>query len=243
MRSDDLVPLLAARNNGAGVGFRQGVVIAWDQDTAENSILVGDAVIDNLPVLNTSEASLLVPGDIVGVLTAGASWAIMGRLIIPGTPEAASSIKAITSRIQAAEDVFNGTRNSSTWGDLTGVGVGPEATVRIGASGRALVFWSAEMGQTVDYMIRNTPHAGVQVSGASTVAPTDANALNFNLEHPGSGFDGYARSSFWIQAAVFHLFTGLNPGDTTFTMKYRTDTMNPSQVCNFQAREIAVFAL
>jgi hypothetical protein len=245
VRSDDLVPLLSAagRNNGAGVGFRQGVVVSWDQDTAENSILVGDALIENLPVLNTSEASLLVPGDVVGVLTAGASWAIMGRLIIPGSPEAASSIKAITSRIQAAEDVNNGTRNSSTWGNLTGVDVGPQVEIRIGASGRALVFWSAEMGQTSAYMIRNTPHVGVQVSGASSIAASDANAFNFNLEHPGTGFVGEALSSFWLQASVFHLFTGLTPGLNTFTMQYRTDTENPSVVVNFQAREIAVFAL
>lgn len=242
-RSSDLVPLLAAQNNGAGVGFRQGVVLAWDQDTAENSILIGDAVINNLPVLNTSEASLLVPGDVVGVLTAGASWAIMGRLIIPGSPEAATSIRAITNRIQAAEDISGGSRNSSTFGDLTGAAVGPSVTVRVGSSGRVLAFWSAEIGQTAAYNTRNTPHVGVAVSGATTRAAEVWNALNFNLEHPSSGFSGYAVSSFWIQSAVFHLFTGLTPGDNTFTMQYRTDTMVPNAACNFSAREIAVFAL
>ena len=243
MRSDDLVPILAAQNNGSAVGFRQAVVVTWNPDTAENTILVGDSLIENLPVLNTSEASLLVPGDVVGVLTAGASWAIMGRLIIPGSPEAASSIKAITNRIQAAEDITNGTRNNSAFGNLTGADPGPAVTVRVGSSGRALVFWSAEMGSTGQYNTRNTPHVGVAVSGATTIAAEVWNALNFNLEHPGTGFAGEALSSFWIQAAVFHLFTGLNPGNNTFTMQYKTDTMVPNVVCNFQAREIAVFAL
>lgn len=237
-RSADLVPLLGSRNNGSGVGYRQGTVVAWDQDTAENSILVGDELIDNLPVLNTSEASLLVPGDVVGILTVGGSWAIMGRLIIPGSPEAASSIRAITSRIQATADASAGTRNSNVYGDLTGSGVGPEVTIRIGSSGRALVFWSAELGQTGVLMTDLNPHVGIQVSGASTIAANAENALNLELYAPSSG--GFQA---WIQMGTVHLFTGLNPGDTTFTMKYRHDTVVPSTAVTFQAREIAVFAL
>jgi hypothetical protein len=249
VRSDDLVPLLAARNNGAGVGFRQGTVVAWDQDTAENVILVGDSLIENLPVLNTSEASLLIPGDVVMLLTAGASWAVMGRVIIPGSPEAASSIRSITNRIQAAELPGAGYRTSTSYGDLTDAAVGPTVSIRIGSSGRALCFWSAELGQAlngsgvVQYQTRNTPHASVEVGGASTIAPSDFNALNINVEHPGPGFAGEALTSFWMQSSVFHLFSGLTPGLTTFTMKYRTDTMVPANRSYFQAREIAVFAL
>lgn len=244
MSTGDLVPLVVqAGGGGKGVGFRQGTVVEWDQDTAENIILIGDSLFENLPVLNTSEASLLVPGDVVGVLTSGSSWAILGRVIIPGSPEAASSIKAITNRIVAAEDVNTGTRNSTAWGDLTGASVGPSVTVRIGASGRALALWSCELGQTGNWQSKNTPHVGVAVSGASTVAATDANALNFNIEHPVSPAAGAALTSFWAQCSVFHLFTGLNPGETTFTLKYRHDGISPAGSVSFQAREIAVFAL
>lgn len=250
MRSDDLVPLLAP-DRGKPVGFRQGVIVTWDPDDGSNTVLVGGTVVEDLPMFNTSEASLLAPGDVVGLITFGQSWAIMGRFVYPGTPEAVTAFRSVTNRIQAAEDVTNGTRNSTSWGDLTGTSAGPAVTVRIGTSGRALVFWSAEIGQItvgggiIQYSYRITPHVGIEVSGANTIAPNDANALNFNLEHPGPGFAGEALTSFWGQTGTLHLFTGLTAGLTTFTMKYRHDTINPSAgaTSNFQAREIAVFAL
>lgn len=249
MRSDNLVPLLAAENAGAGVGFRQGTVVAYDQDTAANIVQVGNSLIENMPILNTSEASLLVPGDVVGILTAGGTWAIMGRLVIPGTPEAASSIQSITNRIQAAQDITPGYRTNAAYGDLTGAAVGPSVSIRVGASGRALCFWSAEFGQALNtsgdimWQQRNTPHVGVRVSGATVVEANDWNALNANLDFPAAGFTGAATLSFWIQCGTMHLFTGLAPGMTTFTMKYRTDTMIPNNRAYFNAREIAVFAL
>lgn len=251
-RSNDLVPYLSRPDGGGNpLSFRQGTVIAWDQDTAENVIQVGSNLFENLPSLNTSEASLLVPGDVVGIMVSGSTWAVMGRMIIPGTPEAASSIRSITNRIQAAEDPFAGTRNSTAWGDLTGVGAGPSVTVKIGSSGRALCFWSCELGQTLSaasggvlvWETKNTPHVGVAVSGATTVAATDENALNVNLEYPSPGSANAAQSNFWLQASMMHLFTGLNPGNNTFTMKYRHDGLSPAAHSAFGAREIAVFAL
>jgi hypothetical protein len=213
-------------------------------------VLVGGELMTNLPLQVSTEVQLLAEGDVVTILTSGNTWAILGRIVYPGTPEAVSAIQSITNRIQAAEDIGNGTRNSTTYGDLTGTSVGPSVTIRIGSSGRALVFWSCEIGQVtnggpVQYSYRITPHVGIQVSGANTVAANDWNALNFNVEHPGPGFAGEALTSFWGQTGTLHLFTGLTAGDTTFTMKYRHDTINPSAgaTSNFNAREIAVFAL
>jgi len=251
MRSDDLVPLLKP-DGGKPVGFRQGVIVSWNPDTAANTVLVGGSLMTNLPILNTSEASLLAEGDVVGILTSGPTWAIMGRFTIPGTPEAVSSIQSITNRIQAAADPSSGSRDSTSWGDLTGTSVGPSVTVRIGSSGRALVLWSCELGMVLDsagsvikYEYRNTPHVGFEISGATTRSAADGHALNFNLEHPGPGFTGAALTSFWAQCAMVHLSTGLNAGDNTFTLKYRHDSLNPSAsvASFFNAREIAVFAL
>lgn len=248
MRSDDLVPLLQpARGvpSGPAVGFRQGVIVTWNRETAENTVLVAGTLMTNLPILNTSEASLLDTGDVVGILTAGPTWAIMGRFTYPGTPEAVSAIKAITNRIVASANSGSGSRNSTVFGDLTGTAVGPSVTTTIGPSGRALALWSAEMGNTSGgYMVKNTPHVGVELSGANTRLADKFEALNFNLEHPETGtaiFD--ALSVFWFQGATFHLYTGLNPGDTTFTMKYCHDGLNPAASMNFNSREIAVFTL
>jgi predicted aconitase with swiveling domain len=247
MRSDDLVPLLKPPRgvpSGPAVGFRQGVIISWDTETAENTVLVAGAVMENLPILNTSEAALLAAGDVVGILTAGPTWAIMGRFTYPGTPEAVSSIKAITNRIVAAKNGEGGTRNSTVFGDLAGTAVGPAVTTTIGPSGRALVLWGAEMGGTGAYMVKNTPHVGVELSGANVQLADKFVALNFNLEHPETGtaiFD--ALSVFWTQNSTFHLYTGLSPGETTFTLKYCHDGLNPSANMNFNSREIAVFTL
>jgi hypothetical protein len=245
-RSDDLVPFLTSKP-APGVGFRQGVIVAWDQDTAENTVLVGGTVMTDLPILNSTEASLLEPGDVVGVQTFGNTWAILGRFVFPGTPQAVSAIQSITNRIQATEDVAGGTRNSTSFGDLTGADVGPSVTVRIGSSGRALVFWSAEIGQTSpnQWSVRNTPHVGVEVTQGVTVihAASATNALNVALEYPASPAAGNAASTFWVQAAMMHVYPSIPVGDTTFTMKYKHDTITPAASSLFQAREIAVFAL
>jgi hypothetical protein len=242
-RSDDLAPLLAA-SPGPAVGYRQGVIVTWDPDTAENTVSVGGALLENLNVLNTSEAAILAAGDVVGILTLPGTWAIIGRLTIPGTPEAVSSIQAITNRIKASADSGVGTRNSTAWGDLTGAEVGPSVEIRIGSSGRALVFWGAEIGQTgVNFQYKNNPHVGVEVSGASTESAVDGYALNYHFEFPVAPTAGTAQMRSWIQFSTFHLFTGLNAGDTTFTLKYRHDTIDPAGAVSFNNREIAVFAL
>lgn len=243
MRSDDLAPLLAP-SPGPAVGYRQGVIVTWNPDTAENTVSVGGALLTNLNILNTSEAAILGPGDVVGILTLPGTWAILGRLTIPGTAEAVSSIQSITERIQAASEAAGGTRNSTAWGDLSGASVGPSVDIRIGSSGRALVFWGAEIGQTgVSFQYKNNPHVGVEVSGATTLAAVDGNALNYHFEFPVAPTAGTAQMRSWIQFSTFHLFTGLNAGDTTFTLKYRHDTIDPAGPVTFNNRELAVFAL
>jgi hypothetical protein len=110
-----------------------------------------------------------------------------------------------------------------------------------------LAFWSAEMGAVAavatplggsQAQSKNTPHVGVQLSGANTASPDAFTALNVNLELVGGN-----TSHYWIQSTMMHVFTGLDAGDTTFTMKYRHDTLTPAGVSHFQTREIAVFAL
>lgn len=81
-RSDDLAPLLIP---GAGpvLGFRQGVVVAWDPVTFANQVRVGGTVLDDLPLLSSADAALIVPGDVVSILTLGPTWGILGRFVQP----------------------------------------------------------------------------------------------------------------------------------------------------------------
>lgn len=243
--TDDLTPVLAAQPN-PGVGYRQGIVRAWNQVTAENTVEVGGVLITDMPILNTGEAVLLQPDDVVGILSTGgptASWAILGRLTIPGTDAAASALRMVSSRIVAARDDAMGTRNTDTYGDLTGASAGPSVSVRISSSGMALVFWSADSGKVAWRRIA-TGGTSVAVSGATTVAANAAFSLGIYLEHPVAGDPGAAVVAGGNQAAMMHLFTGLNPGINTFTLKYRhAGAWAGEGAVEFQQREIAVFAL
>jgi hypothetical protein len=243
MRSNDLAALLVQRQP-TGVGFRQGVVLAWNPDTAQNTVDVGGVVLTDVPILNTSESRLLTPGAVVGILTAGSSWMILGRVTVPNTPDAASALAMISQRIVAASDPAQGTRSSSSFGDLTGAAVGPSVTVTISSVGRAaLVFWSAGYGEPDDlsWQPRSTAGISVEVSGATSIAASGDYSLGHNMQFPEAPNPGNALTFSSFQNSLMHLFTGLNPGSTNFTMKYRN--LAGTTDCRFETREIAVFAL
>lgn len=214
MRGDDLVPLLS-QPAPSGVGFRQGVIVEWNGTTAENTVAVAGGIMQNLPILNTNEALSLAPGAVVGVLTAGSTWFILGRITIPGTPEAASALAAVFAQIQVSTDNSTGTRNDASFGDLAGAAVGPSVAVNISSAGRALVLWSADYGQSSEWRDITTGGISVAVSGATTIAANGAYSLGSFLQHPVSPNPGWSLVAGGHQGAMMHLFEGLNAGSNT----------------------------
>lgn len=103
MRGDDLTPLLAGKPEQS-VRFRQGTVVAWDPNTGNNTIEVGGAVLNNVPILNTGEAIVLKAGHVVGMLTWLSSWFILGRITVPGDPDFASASVAFDSSSNIAQN-------------------------------------------------------------------------------------------------------------------------------------------
>lgn len=99
---------------------------------------------------------------------------------------------------------------------------GPAATVTIGTNGLALAFWSAEI-----YNVSAQKYVGVALSGANTVAANNADAIRNDP------------ATFSGTQTAFKLFTGLTPGPTTFTLKYRT----ASGTAQFSSRKITVIPL
>lgn len=82
-RADDLTPLLRPAPPER-VGYRQGLVLSWNQTTGANTVQVGAATLTNVPFFNTStQALLLTVGDVVGILTVGTGWVIVGRISVP----------------------------------------------------------------------------------------------------------------------------------------------------------------
>lgn len=94
------------------------------------------------------------------------------------------------------------TTTSTSYTDLATAG--PAATVTVPASGRVLVLWGGGI-----YTTATPKYMAVAVSGANTIAAADADALR----RDGSAFDTLGARS--------KLFTGLTPGSTTFTAKYK----------------------
>lgn len=219
--SDDLAPLFgAASDAGSTVRYRQGVIQVWNPDTAENTVEVGGALVDNLPVLNTNEVLLLAPGDVVGILSTGesaSSWCILGRLTVPGTAQAAQTLGAGMK----VATVIIGTDISSASYALNG---GPTVTTKILPTGRAYISYGAGMdldvGEGVDFTVTGTGPGGVVWWG--TTALTGSNVLTVS--------SGTLGGTISLGSGMSEMVQGLTPGQWTFEMHSRkkSGTGNPS---------------
>ncbi len=247
MAADELVRLFAPEPATAaqGVRYRQGVIITFDPATLANTVLVGGTVLTDLPLLGVGEATLLTAGSVVGILVIGsgggaASMAIIGRIVTPGTSDAADAVGLLNSLVFADTVVTQEGRSSITFGDLATPG--PEVTVPVRASGRLLVVCTCQ----IQWIEPNTsPQRGgwatIEMSGANTVTTAQANDVvlpttNFGLTSPGTTAMAYQGSV--CSAGVFN---GLNTGDTTVTMKYASQYSG--ETVDFGRRNLVVIAL
>lgn len=226
-RPDDLASLFGPEPPGAAqsMRFRQGVVQSWDPVTANNTVLVGNTVMTDLPVLNTSEALLLAAGDAVSLVVVGdeaggaRSYGIWGRMTIPGTSQAASALRAL--QVYAKFDTNNGTTTNNGYTDLTGAVVGPAVTAPIGATGRVKVTISAHLESSFDPSLGSLCAMSFEVSGANTEIPDNIGGLSFFNSLTGAAYPGTTQH-YIMRASYTHYFEGFTPGLTTFTAKYRS---------------------
>lgn len=115
-----------------------------------------------------------------------------------GTLESLLNHASTTGSFSFDEFIAGSTTSSTSYVDLDG----PSVTIDIGSNGIALVGWAMQAGAAQMFM-------AVQVSGANTIAANDDRAL-FSVANIAFG-----------RTAVF---SGLAPGQTTFTAKYRIVT-------------------
>lgn len=152
------------------------------------------------------------------VLTADSAQAAGVKWATP-TPSAITAVASAT--VLTAQNT-----TSTSFTDLATAG--PSVTVTTGTE--ALVTISAILGQGLD--AGQTVHAGVAVSGASTVAAS----VNYSLFLNG---DDFASSSGNVSLSTTFKLTGLTAGSNTFTMKYKTS----SSEARFENRHLTVFAI
>jgi hypothetical protein len=110
--------------------FHQGQVIEWDSTTGENLIHVLGSDVADIPSLSTGDNVLLYEGDVVAVLKYKYNYFVLGRVTPAGTAGALGLRTAQTSPLISVTDTAYST---SVYDPVI-------SDVRIGSSGRALVF-------------------------------------------------------------------------------------------------------
>jgi hypothetical protein len=135
--TDDLAPILA-QSAAPNVDFRQGTIIAWDSATGTNTVEVGGAMLTDLPALNLGSVTVLVPGDVVGLLKWKTTYFVLGRIQVPGAPDPnRASIDFDADSHGETNFTLNATPTTKTSLSFTPPSWAGEAAVMVGQVGLA----------------------------------------------------------------------------------------------------------
>lgn len=243
MLEDDLATLFAQPTD-ATVVTRFGRIISWNAENFDNVIELAPTVrVENMPLVSGADALSFEPGNIVELrgLDGGGgvqSWWIAGRLIRPGTGNAEAAInfmrgnlarqlsaEILSDRFKAEVDPFAAERVSNSYGDPDGAFGDPGPAVIGEVSAGIAVVWIAAAANSDSGQDTPTPSkAGsisVEVSGATSIDASNANRARISLNQVLLSTDSRYNVDATVGAPI--VFTGLNPGEHTFTMKYRDD--------------------
>ena len=125
--SGDVARAISDVGHITDLGFRQGVVVSWDESTGTNAVNVNGVILNNLPSLNLGEFVILQPGDVVGLLRAGTTYFILGRLTLPAGPDRNRASMGATQAENAAvgftipsnyADITVGSATLPSWADM-----------------------------------------------------------------------------------------------------------------------------
>lgn len=185
------------------LALHTGVVLAWDESSGTNSVLVNNAEIDNMKTVQPGIGLQYNQGDVVMVVRKQTQYFVLGKIASPGGNNA-NQIQG--QYIAASESTTNTSKTSLTT-------FGPQVNVRIGSSGRALVMVGAYLQSAG---VANAGYSGGAVYVDITDSSTKINAVqaikNMYAQSSASGFSE--------TVSAVQLVTGLNPGNTVFTCYY-----------------------
>lgn len=229
---------IAKAGPGIPVVWRQGIILSFDQVTLENTVLVGGAEFTNIPVRAVSEAAILRAGSVVGIMCVGSSWAIDGRMVIPGTAEAAEATALLSSWTYTKSVDTQEVLATTSYTDLATAG--PSVTVPVRSTGRLWIAISLQVGW--DRTAASPPMGGaatIEMSGANTLAADDA-AVVFSARDYIQVVGTVTQVIRVANPAATRGFDALNAGYTTITMKYRALAANNT---DFSRRTLTVITL
>lgn len=221
----------------AGAGqpmlYRQGTILTWNPVTLEHTIRIGGddgPTFSNLQVLGVAEAASIQAGSVVGIMCVGQMWAIIGRLVTPGSEEAQDAITLVGQQTYVSNIVTAESTGSTSFTDLATIGP-TVSEVPARASGKAMVTVTAALAPAD--LLAGTAAMDFEVtwSGGTFRSPSAFTALIVS-SGTGSALLGASRSTF---------VTGLTPGVAyTYTAKYLAGAGNDA---DFEQRQIAVVNL
>lgn len=242
--ADDLEQLFAPplASPSQDMRYRQGVIQTFNQITLQNTVLVGGTTFTDLPILGVGESTLLAPGAVVGVISVlsergVATWAIVGRMVIPNTADAFSAISLLSAWVATSSITTQETTNSATYVDLTTPG--PSVTVNVRQTGRVLLLFSSQI-QFIDTDPLDNGGGAVTVAltGANTLTAAAAETtIRATMTFGANTITSDTLQGTYTQSVVLE---GLNSGLTTFTMKYKA---NSSENTDFGRRTLTVITL
>lgn len=217
-------------------GYRQGVIQSWNPLTLQNTVEIDGVLFTDLPVLGLAEFATFSAGDVVGLLVAGDTMAIIGQIVTPNTAQASEALGFLGAFVKSASVISLDTVTSTSYGDLAHVGPTVSA-VHIGPSGKALVLLTAEMfcneAASAVYM-------SVDVSAPSGIGPDDGKTLK--LGKSGTLVAANLTHEMRATAAIYYDGT-LTPGDQTFTAKYRVSVTGGAASASVASRNVTVIPL
>jgi hypothetical protein len=215
--------------------------VSWDPITASNVISVGGSTLTDVPILNTAEAGLLAPGDVVGLLSTGEgarSFWILGRITVPGTPQAGTALSAWAGRgkLATADGLY-------LFGDTSFApasdGSGPTITnFAVGNSGQALVFISAQVnnpGGPIDTAAFREAYFSFQLSGPTNIGPSVDRSLGVGADWSSSSAIAIGAES---NATRMVPLIGLVPGIYTIDARYQINAGAAGGTATVQRRSL-----
>lgn len=232
MRSDDIAALLVAGMQPSyDLDYHQGLVLSWDEATGNNSVMVNGSTFTNLLVLSTGAITPFQKGDTLGILRYQSTYFILGKIRAPG---AGAGERIASAKVAQLITVPTG----GGYADLAG-SFGPEVSLFVGSSRRALVIHSVEIAHTGSVTVdasgafaRASAGQGVQISGATIKAPETAVTS--------AGYQGrFGTSGVFTATSLVTSAQGLNSGTNTFTCKYKA-TADAGVVPNVNNRTLTV---
>lgn len=185
------------------LALHTGVILAWDENSGTNSVLVGNTAMDNLKTVQPGIGLQYNQGDVVMVVRKQTQYFVLGKIAAPG----GNNANQIQGQYVGASEATASTSKTTL------ATPGPKATVQIGSSGRALVMVGAFIQSTS--AASGSYYGGavyVDISGATGIGNAVQIIKNMQSVTSGSGFSE--------TVSAVQLLTGLNPGSTTFTCFY-----------------------